>query len=78
MPHAVESATLADVLERVLDKGVVIWRPSWRRPTAATGPNGFPRSKPFGRSAACEDAPAAGPTRSSQTGPLTPASTAAV
>ena len=24
MPHAVESATLADVLERVLDKGVVI------------------------------------------------------
>jgi hypothetical protein len=24
MPHAVESSTLADVLERVLDKGVVI------------------------------------------------------
>ena len=24
MPHAVQSATLADVLERVLDKGVVI------------------------------------------------------
>jgi len=24
MPHAVQSTTLADVLERVLDKGVVI------------------------------------------------------
>lgn len=24
MPHAVESATLADVLERILDKGLVI------------------------------------------------------